>query len=586
MIRAAGLLLVTPEKKALFLKRGPGSDHPGEWCFPGGHIDGAETAEDAAKRECVEECGSLPEGERKPWTRAITPPAVDIENGSVAIEPVDYTTFLQTVAGEFVPAINGEHVGYAWAPIDQPPQPLHPGCAVALERVDMNELDVARAIAAGRLTSPQRYENISLFDIRITGTSTAYRQALDEFVFRRPENYLTPDFLARCNGLPVVWVHPDKNILDSKEFGDRIIGTVFVPYIKGDEVWSVVKIFNDAAASDMATEQLSTSPGVLTAGVKLKMESGSTLLIEDDPSLIDHLAVVPLGVWDKGGDPVGVISAEIRGDSNMTEEERVAADKARKDAEDKDRADRARADAEAGEKIDKVLSCLDSLSKRMDAMEAEDKAKADAARKDMDDSKMPGEPKEVAADKAKKDAEEEAKKKADADEADEAEKARKDSQAIADRIAAVERMIPKAASDADYAAMADAQAKADKVYAAFGDSAPRPLQGEDVPAYAARLASGLKKHSAAWAGVDLGKLPPEAMAIAQTQIYADAVTASTRPHNVGAGKVRAIKTDDGAGHTIISYVGDSAALFDQFSQRSQRVNPLNGALFNRNSGVR
>jgi 8-oxo-dGTP pyrophosphatase MutT (NUDIX family) len=34
--KAAGILFVTPDRQALFLKRGPGGDHPGEWCFPGG----------------------------------------------------------------------------------------------------------------------------------------------------------------------------------------------------------------------------------------------------------------------------------------------------------------------------------------------------------------------------------------------------------------------------------------------------------------------------------------------------------------------------------------------------------------------
>ena len=32
-------------------------------------------------------------------------------------------------------------------------------------------------------------------------------------------------------------------------------------------------------------------------------------------------------------------------------------------------------DADAGQKLDKVLACLDSLSKRMDAMEEDDKKK-------------------------------------------------------------------------------------------------------------------------------------------------------------------------------------------------------------------
>ncbi len=90
----------------------------------------------------------------------------------------------------------------------------------------MDELELARLIAAGELSSPQRHMNVSLFDMRITGTGVAFRPAKREWVYRRPENYLTPDFLARCNGLPVIWIHPKGATLDSKEFSDRIVGTM------------------------------------------------------------------------------------------------------------------------------------------------------------------------------------------------------------------------------------------------------------------------------------------------------------------------------------------------------------------------
>src|SRR6185369_10410618 len=51
--RAAGILYKTPEGQALFLKRGPGGDYPGFWCFPGGHLEEGETPEVAAIREAV-----------------------------------------------------------------------------------------------------------------------------------------------------------------------------------------------------------------------------------------------------------------------------------------------------------------------------------------------------------------------------------------------------------------------------------------------------------------------------------------------------------------------------------------------------
>ena len=327
-IHAAGILF-TNNKHALFLLRGAGGDYPGCWCFPGGKTDGDETPEETAERETIEEIGHLPDGARRLWTRSQTAGAGNAVDSGEATQPlpgsaalgttVDFTTFLQPVADQFIPEFDAEHVGYAWAPIDQPPQPLHPGCQIALDRFDMDELGIARAIVAGRLTSPQVYENISLFDIRITGTGVAFRQALDEFVMRNPEIYLNDEFLARCNGLPVIIEHPPTDVLTTKEFADRIIGTVFMPYIKGDEVWAIAKIYDQPAAQMMADEQLSTSPAVVFRGSgvndKMTLEDGSTLLIEGKPSLLDHLAVCAVGVWDKGSDPVGVTSEEIRSDS-------------------------------------------------------------------------------------------------------------------------------------------------------------------------------------------------------------------------------------------------------------------------------
>ena len=300
MLYAAGILFLTPENKALFLKRGPGGDHPNEWCFPGGTTEGDETAEDTAKRETIEEVGSLPDGKRDLHARQRD-------------DLVDYTTFLQRVPAEFVPTVNGEHTGYAWAPADQPPEPLHPGCRIALVRLTMDELGIARAIAAGELTSPQRYRNVMLQAIRITGTGVAYRPKSKEYVYRRPEDYLTDEFLARCNGLTVVMMHPPKDVLDSKEYGKRNVGAIMLPYVKGDEVWGIAKIYDDDANKLLETYQLSTSPGVIIGkNSRMAVIDGDKILIESKPDLMDHIAILPPGlngVWDKGGGPTGVAVA-------------------------------------------------------------------------------------------------------------------------------------------------------------------------------------------------------------------------------------------------------------------------------------
>jgi len=198
-------------------------------------------------------------------------------------------------------------------------QDMHPGARVAIQRLSMNELDLARAMVKGELTSPQRYANVSLFDIRITGSGMAYRSKLKEHVWRSPDLYLNDDFLARCNGLPVVWEHPEKSVLDSKEYAKRIIGSVFIPYIKNDEVWAIAKIYDDEAIEQMTEEDLSTSPAIVLKDVensKLVTDDGKTILVEKDAALLDHIAICSAGVWDKDGSSIGVRSDSIRADSN------------------------------------------------------------------------------------------------------------------------------------------------------------------------------------------------------------------------------------------------------------------------------
>jgi len=178
----------------------------------------------------------------------------------------------------------------------------------------MDELDIARAIAEGRLSSPQQYENLWLFALRVTGTGASYRPELNEHVWRDPGLYLNPDFLARCNGLPVIWQHPPDDVLNQQEFENRIIGALMLPYIVEDEVWAVARIYDQGAAQLMLDYPLSTSPDVMFRDPEVnesrKLEGGKTLLIEGKPSLLDHLAICSLGVWDKSGEPTGIAKGE------------------------------------------------------------------------------------------------------------------------------------------------------------------------------------------------------------------------------------------------------------------------------------
>ena len=594
MIKAAGIMFLTDAGETLLLKRGPGGDWPGAWCFPGGEAKGDETLEQTAERETIEELGFLPKGDKRVWTRRISnnempdfqtnvdPMPEEIINPVPPLgQPVDYTTFVQVVKERFEPELNGEHTGFAWCKIAEPPEPMHPGAAISLKRFFMDELEVAKCIRDGDLISPQHFENVWLFALRITGTGTAYRRRLDEYVYRKPENYLTPEFLERCNGLPVIWEHPEAGKLDGKEFADRIIGTILLPYIQGDEVWGIAKIYDEDAAKLMATKQLSTSPAVVfrhtDGNVHAKLENGRSLLVEGKPSLLDHLAICEEGVWDKGGEPAGVelSTSKTSGGENMPDVEKEV-----KAAEE-------RSDAETGN-IDKLLMGIDALCDRLDAMEkrmdsmsksrSDDddddddddmKAKADEAEgeeeaKDDDageEETSPAEPKEMAVDEDQKMPLYGTRK-----DSSPARASNIDAHVMKEvrRLAQLVGQMPKVMSDVDYAAMADHQARADDVYGAFGERAPAPLQGETANAYRIRLAKGVQKYSSAWKDVPLRDLPANALEIAERQIYADASAAARSPVNVDAGSLRAIRKRDAADRMITEFVGEPSAWMGEF----------------------
>ena len=503
---------------------------------------------------------------------------------------------------------------------------LHPGASAALRRLDANEYGIAVMMKEGELSSPQVYHNVTLFNIRITGTGVSYRPTYDEYVYRKPENYLTPEFLARINGLPVIMMHPAKALLNSKEFANRIVGTVFLPFIRGDEVWAVCKIYDDETIKLLQTEKLSTSPSVLVAGTKLKFDDGSRLLVEDDPTIVDHIAICQHGVWDKGDEPSGIEQSQIVGDMAMADEDK----KEEKKEEKKDDAASKRAD---DEKFDIMLkgikdACekMDALGKRMDEFESKDKEeekKKDAASKaddDDDDDKRKdaeepeeekGKAKELVADNKKKDSkrkdedhdtdvmrgdkvkadkakaddddddkrkdddDDDAKKRKDDDD-DDKRKDRADSvdlrAIIAKQQKELDRLsnVMKGPSDAEFASISKAQAKADDVYIAHGGRAPRPLFGETTIQYRRRIADDLRKFSS-YKEFNLGVLSAEKdFSQIEDQIYSDAMTAARMPSDLPEGRVRMTERNVN-GHVYREFHGGKGSHFVHQFTRSQRA---------------
>ena len=299
--RASGIMFITPDEQILMIRRGAGGgDYPNTWCVPGGHQNGDESLEETARRECKEETGIDYKGDLE----------VLLDDGQ----------FRYYVARDFVKepvTLNYESTGYDWCNPTIPPLPLHPGIETAFKvALAKTETDVAKLMSQGILASPQMYANIGLFAIRITGTGLAYRSSIEENVWRDPSLYLNEQFLERCNGLMVIMDHPETQVLTTEEFKNRAVGSIMLPYIQGDEVWGIAKIYDKDAIDEICEGDISTSPAVVfdqTAGnITLTTENGEPLLIEGVPFLLDHIAIVTKargskGVWDKGGDAAGVL---------------------------------------------------------------------------------------------------------------------------------------------------------------------------------------------------------------------------------------------------------------------------------------
>lgn len=575
MNRAAGILFANGDR-VLLLHRTDGQG----WAFPGGGIEDGENAEAAARRELLEETGVRYDGPLVQWTRRQK-------------DGVDFTTFLAEAPGvELSPQLNAEHDRHAW--VDRQSaldgMDLHPGARIALLRRDLDELGIAKAIRAGELTSPQYFGNLLLIALRITGTGASYRAGIDQYVWRDPSLYLNDHFLERCNGLPVIWEHPkDKPALDTEDFRKRIIGTIFFAYIQGDEVWGIAKILDMDAAQELCTEQLSTSPCVVfinqPSGDIAPAEGGKTVLIEGVPRLLDHLAIVINGVWDKEGPPTGVDNESTLSISDSThQEDRVMPDEIAPNAQPDSGG---LTNSKEGEKLDKILACLDGLSaghkalcSRMDAYESKDKPVTEEG-----NLKQEGEPAPVVAD-GKKDAEaqpgKELEDKALASELSKSDTAtepvmasKADSATIAslrEHLTRLERNMREMPEE-DRQKFVAAQMKAERIAQAFGDSqgAPRWLQGECLTQYRQRLLGKYKQHSANWKAVELAKLNADALDIVETQVYADAYQAATRPTSVEAGTLRSVTETDYTGRRITRFYGDPNAAWEPFKRAPRLV---------------
>ncbi|MEI9549770.1 NUDIX domain-containing protein [Enterobacter kobei] len=512
----------------------------GTWCPPGGTVEPGELAIDAARREVLEEVGYQYDG-------PLTPHSVY----------GDYLTLRAEVPERFEAKLNDESLAAGWFHIDDLPKPLHQPFAEMLAQQALNETGVAALIADGALSSPQFFINMWMFAIRVTGTGVTWRSADQQMAFRNPDDYLTPEFLQRVAGVPLIWLHPEKNKLDSDEFAKRVIGTLTNSWVAdNDEVWAIARVYDAEAAEIMATRQLSTSPTVTYSEAQdsiIKID-GQPLLVEGSPVLLDHVAICEQGVWDKLLAPTGVKSDSIPNEAEKMDEEKIVAliNKAID-------ARMAKADSEAAD-----------LKAKADAEEAAKKEKADAEEKEAEEAKAKADAEDKAA-KEKADAEE--KEKADAEEVERMAKEKADSE-LRQQIADLRSRIPTELSDEERNEVADAQVKADSVFSCFGKRAPVPLSGEKPLAYRRRLMIQLQEHSPDFKAVDLSSIADSALlGFAEKQIYADAQKSASL--SVGPGMLREIKRADATGRQISTFEGDPAVTWAPFQSGKRQVTSFN-----------
>lgn len=161
-------------------------------------------------------------------------------------------------------------------------------------------------------------EDAIYVDMRITGTGKTLRNKkfngqevvdkngniIQDVYYRPPEEFLTPEFVQACNGLPVTIQHPDDNFHMGNI--DFFIGTIIHPYIKGTEVWGVARIYDGRFFEAIHKGISSTSPSVISDDVL--QEDGS---YKEVFKSINHVALVPVGHWD-----VVAVRPAIRMDEN------------------------------------------------------------------------------------------------------------------------------------------------------------------------------------------------------------------------------------------------------------------------------
>lgn len=117
IVCSGALFYAKSTRRFLFLMRTSGKT-ANTWGIVGGKQETTDASNfEALKREIQEEIGFVPEIKK----------TIPLELFVSKDDRFFYHTYLMIVEKEFIPTLNDEHNGWAWAEIDCHPKPLHKG---------------------------------------------------------------------------------------------------------------------------------------------------------------------------------------------------------------------------------------------------------------------------------------------------------------------------------------------------------------------------------------------------------------------------------------------------------------------------
>ena len=193
------------------------------------------------------------------------------------------------------------------------------------KEIDYNSFN-ENSIIENMLNNNEKSVNNGLFAyyaMRLSGLGLAERNNNDKVaLYDRDKCAFTQnDFMKLYANLPVCVAHPEINgekVLLGYDNAEQIIGNTIYSYLKDNEIWVIARIHNKDAINAMESNDFSTSPHFVSTQIQKTLENGDVIYVES-PVLINHLAIVASGFWDKKSSNKP-ISKELKMPDNETQQ--------------------------------------------------------------------------------------------------------------------------------------------------------------------------------------------------------------------------------------------------------------------------